>query len=159
MEKRPEKYLFQTIDKGVKRMKDGRIGIKLGSKSLSQYYKQNPFSVLPNVLTTNNKHVSENFILTYNSPLQPILNIELLKLRETGVMTNLEKKWIGEKLQSKVSDPLHNVVLSFGQTILIFSLLGVAIGLSMTILGLEILWQLKPSLKFFVYNFEKLFQN
>ena len=128
--------------------KNGKIAVLVGTKSIRKYFKDNPFDLRPQILISDGNHASENFILTENSPLQPILTAELLKLRETGIMTILEKKWIGEKLESKVSVPLHNVVLSFGQTILIFVIIGGAIATSVCILGLEIFCSWITSINF-----------
>ena len=63
-----------------------------------------------------------------------------MELYETGVLKILKQKWMGKKLGSKVSDPLHTVVLDLGQMILIFLLLAAAIIVSFIILGIEHLW-------------------
>ena len=61
-----------------------------------------------------------------------------MELYETGVMKILKEKWMGKKLESKVSDPLHTVVLDLGQMVMVFLLLGAAIILSIIILAIEL---------------------
>ena len=63
-----------------------------------------------------------------------------VELWETGLLKGLEAKWMGKRLNEPNSDPLHTVVLSLGQMMLVFSILGAAILLSIIILGIEVFW-------------------
>ena len=140
IEQNPDKYLFKSISEGIERMKSGRVAIQLDGKSLRQFYKKNQMETRPNTIVARPNDNTENFILTKNSPLTPIFAAGSLQLYETGLMKILEEKWMGKKLESKVSNPLHTVVLDLGQVILMFLLLGSAIAVSIIILGVEYLW-------------------
>ena len=140
IEQNPDKYLFKSISEGIERMKSGRVAIQLDGKSLRQFYKKNQMETRPNTIVARPNDNTENFILTKNSPLTPIFAAGSLQLYETGLMKILEEKWMGKKLESKVSNPLHTVVLDLGQVILMFFLLGSAIAVSIIILGVEYLW-------------------
>ena len=140
IEQNPDKYLFKSISEGIERMKSGRVAIQLDGKSLRQFYKKNQMETRPNTIVARPNDNTENFILTKNSPLTPIFAAGSLQLYETGLMKILEEKWMGKKLDSKVSNPLHTVVLDLGQVILMFLLLGSAIAVSIIILGVEYLW-------------------
>ena len=140
IEQNPDKYLFKSISEGIERMKSGRVAIQLDGKSLRQFYKKNQMETRPNTIVARPNDNTENFILTKNSPLTPIFAAGSLQLYETGLMKILEEKWMGKKLESKVSNRLHTVVLDLGQVILMFFLLGSAIAVSIIILGVEYLW-------------------
>ena len=87
-------------------------------------------------LNTNPK----SLILTENSPLLPMFKSGSIELWETGLLKALEAKWMGNTLNEPTSEALHTVVLSLGQMILVFSILGAAILLSIIILGIEVCW-------------------
>ena len=63
-----------------------------------------------------------------------------IELWESGLLKALEAKWMGNTLHEPTSESLHTVVLSLGQMILVFAILGVAILLSIIILGIEVCW-------------------
>ena len=134
----PDEFYFETIAEGIERMKSGQIAIQLQETALRQFYKQNPSEPRPNSEISTSNDNTENFILTKNSPLTPIFAAGSMELYETGVMKILKEKWMGKKLESKVSDPLHTVVLDLGQMVMVFLLLGAAIILSIIILAIEL---------------------
>ena len=136
----PDEFLFNTIEEGIERMKSGQVAIQLRETAIRQFYKHNPSEPRPNNLISTTNDDSENLILTKNSPLTPVFAAGSMELYETGVLKILKQKWMGKKLGSKVSDPLHTVVLDLGQMILIFLLLAAAIIVSFIILGIEHLW-------------------
>ena len=135
IEKDPKKFFVKNVKEGIERMKEGQSALKISDNYLRQYYKNNPLETRPNTIYVSK--VSEYMILTENSPLLPIFNTGSRELYEMGIVKFLEDKWIGKNLEPKVTDPLHTVVLSFGQMIAIFIGLGTAIAISIIILGLE----------------------
>ena len=136
----PDEFLFNSIEEGIERIKSGQIAIQVQETALRQFYKDNPSEPRPNNLISTSNDDTENLILTKNSPLTPVFAAGSMELYETGVLKTLKQKWIGKKLGSKVSNPLHTVVLDLGQMILIFLLLAAAIIVSFIILGIEHLW-------------------
>ena len=140
IEESPSKFLVNSIAEGIRRMKSGQVAVHIGEKGLRQFYTQNPTEPLPNTFVSSNDGNTENFIFTKNSPLLPFFAIGSLELFETGVMKSLEKKWMGEKLNSKISEPLHTVVLDVGQLAMVFLMLGASIIISFIIVGIELLW-------------------
>ena len=135
-----DKYIFNSIEEGIERIKSDQVAIQLQETALRQFYKHNPTEPRPNNLISTTNDDTENLILTKNSPLTPFLAAGSMELYESGVLKTLKQKWMGKKLGSKVSNPLHTVVLDLGQMILIFLLLAAAIILSFIILGIEHLW-------------------
>ena len=141
MDENPEKFSYKNIEEGIKRIKSGQTIIRAGHWTLSQYYKEHPSDKRPNTiylpLGAINQH---HLIFTENSPLLPMFKSGSVELWETGLLKALEAKWMGKRLNEPNSDPLHTVVLSLGQMMLVFSILGAAILLSIIILGIEVFW-------------------
>ena len=103
--------------------------------------KEHPKEPRPNIIMIDQKQPNaDNIIFTKNSPLSPIFKVGSMKLWETGQMKNLEVKWFGKELQKKTPNPLHTVVLSLGQAMLIFTMLGAAFAISLMILWIERTW-------------------
>ena len=135
IEKDPKKFFVKNVQKGIERMEEGQNALMISDGYLRQYYKKNSSETRPN--TVYDSKVSGYMILTENSPLLPIFTTGSREMYEMGIVKFLEDKWIGKNLEPKVTDPLHTVVLSFGQMIAIFIGLGTAIAISMVLLGLE----------------------
>ena len=135
IEKNPKKFIVKNVKEGIERMEEGQNALMISDGYLRQYYKKNSSETRPN--TVYDSKVSGYMILTENSPLLPIFTTGSREMYEMGIVKFLEDKWIGKNLEPKVTDPLHTVVLSFGQMIAIFIGLGTAIAISMVLLGLE----------------------
>ena len=137
----PEKFTYKNVDEGIQRIKSGRIAIQAGDRTLRQYYKEHPHEIRPNTINIPQGGANfRNLLLTDNSPLLPMFQAGSVELWECGLLKALEEKWMGKTLKKQNSEPLHTVVLSLGQMMLIFSLLGGAVLVSIVILGLELFW-------------------
>ena len=150
MEENLEKFTYKNVEEGVQRIKSGQIAMRAGDRTLRQYYKEHPYESRPNTINipqggTN----SRNLMLTDNSPLLPLFRTGSIELWEIGLLKGLEEKWMGKKLKGPISDPLHTVVLSLGQLMLIFSILSAAILVSIIILGIELSWNYMVNLNIF----------
>ena len=139
MKDSPNELLFDDIGDGIQRMENGQNGIIAGESTLRLYFKENPSEVRPTIIPYQEMfHV--NLVLTPNSPLYPYFSAVALEMNEQGIFDILERKWHGKKLEPEYVSSLHRVVLSLGQTILMFLLLGIAISVSVFILAIEIWW-------------------
>ena len=140
MEEDPKRFVYKSVDEGVKRMNSGPIAIMLQEKSLQKYYKLNPFEKRPKMLPKLGSDTIENLIFTYNSPLVPIFTVGSLKIMETGLSEVLENFWMGNEIEEEQREPLVKTIVTLGQTTIVFATLGLALILSIMILGLEIFW-------------------
>ena len=139
--KDPDKFYFKNAKEGIKRMKSGKVGVRLEDNSLRQYLKEHPKEPRPNIIMIDQKQPNaDNIILTKNSPLALLFKTGSIELWETGLMKILEVKWFGKELEKKTPNPLHTVVLNLGQTSMMFLIMGVAIIGSLILLGMELLW-------------------
>ena len=135
----PEEFYFQNQKEAIQRMKNGRIGIVAKENNFRRYYKENPSEIKPKIIPYR-EMFHENLVLTPNSPLFPYLSTVALEMHEQGIFHILETKWHGKSFEQESGSSLHTVVLSFGQTILIFMVLGVAILVAVVVMGLEIMF-------------------
>ena len=141
MEGNPDKYSYKNIEEAIQRIKSGQTVIRAGHRTLSQYYKDHPSDNRPNTINLPFGGINpKSLILTENSPLLPMFKSGSIELWETGLLKALEAKWMGNTLNEPTSESLHTVVLSLGQMILVFSILGAAILLSIIIFGIEVFW-------------------
>ena len=139
--KDPDKFYFKNAKEGIKRMKSGKVGVRLEDNSLRQYLKEHPKEPRPNIIMIDQKQPNaDNIILTKNSPLALLFKTGSIELWETGLMKILEVKWFGKELEKKTPNPLHTVVLNLGQTSMLFLIMGAAIMGSLILLGMELLW-------------------
>ena len=87
-----------------------------------------------------------NMIVPWNSPVKPIFNSALLKLREHGTFDYLVMEWEGKDIISLGGAELYS--LSFGQVILAMSLFSLYFGIALLVLGFEIVFnKLRPKRK------------
>ena len=78
------------------------------------WLRQNPFNQ-PNLKFFGAERPEVTaLILTKNSPLTPLFNQGLQKLRELGALDQILSQWMGSDLQDIKSDPL-TYVLTAGQ--------------------------------------------
>ena len=77
-------------------------------------------------------------ILNDNSPLTEPLNLAMMKMRERGVMDQLQNKWIGRKLKSR--SQVDTMVLGAGQVIMLILVMGSAVTTALFIFCAEYAW-------------------
>ena len=139
----PENTVYDTIDNAMIEIQSQPTVIHLSDKALRQYFLQNPKSSRPKtVFPEEQKGEMENMIVTANSPLGPMLKYGCRILREKGIFDILDEKWMGKSVQyqSNASGAAAQV-LSIGEVMAAFVILGFAMVLSLLCLVMEELCQ------------------
>merc|ERR1719342_1895260 len=77
-------------------------------------------------------------LLTKNSPLGPIFSTALLQLKEQGAVDRALKEFKGADPMHKASETL---VLSAGQTLLVFILIGIGALTAILVFALELIFR------------------
>ena len=78
-----------------------------------------------------------NMIVPWNSPLKPIFNNAIIKLREYGTFDYLVMEWEGKDIISSGGAELYS--LSFGQVILAMLIFSSYFGIALLVLGFELI--------------------
>ena len=78
-----------------------------------------------------------NMIVPWNSPLKPIFNSAVIKLREYGTFDYLVMEWEGKDVLSTGGAELYS--LSFGQVILAMLMFSSYFGIALLVLGFELI--------------------
>ena len=146
----PENTVYVSIDVAIKEIQSQPTVIHLSDKALRQYFLQNPKSSQPKtVYPEEQKGEMENMIVTANSPLGPMLKYGCHILREKGVFDILDEKWMGKSVQyqSNASGAAAQV-LSIGEVMAAFVILGFAMVLSLLCLIVEELYQYSKNGRF-----------
>ena len=78
-----------------------------------------------------------NMIVPWNSPLKPIFNNAIIKLREYGTFDYLVMEWEGKDIVSSGGAELYS--LSFGQVILAMLMFSSYFGIALLVLGFELI--------------------
>ena len=87
-----------------------------------------------------------NLIVPWNSPLKPIFNNAIIKLREYGTFDYLVMEWEGKDIISSGGAELYS--LSFGQVILAMLVFSSYFGIALLVLGFELVFnKLRPNNK------------
>ena len=138
MKDSPKELICEDFDEGIQRMMNGQIGMYGSEKGFRLYFKANPSEIRPTTIPFQ-EMFHENLVLTHNSPLYPYLSQIALEMHEKGIFNILERRWYGKKMKQESVTSLHTVVLGIGQMILIYMMLGIAIIVSILVMGIEIL--------------------
>ena len=135
----PQTSIYDSIEDAIKEIQSEQTVIHLSDKTLRQYYLQNPQSVRPKtVFPEEQKGEIENMIVTNNSPLGPMLKYGCRMLLEKGVFDILDEKWMGKSVQYKSNTSgAAAQVLSIGEVMAAFVILGIALILSLICLIFE----------------------
>ena len=87
-----------------------------------------------------------NMIVPWNSPLKPIFNSAVIKLREYGTFDYLVMEWEGKDIASSGGAELYSS--SFGQVILAMLMFSSYFGIGLLVLGFELIAnKLRPNNK------------
>ena len=92
------------------------------------------------------KPIYYNMVLPWNSPLKPLFNNAIIKLREYGTFDYLVMEWEGKDIVSSGGAELYS--LSFGQVILAMLIFLSYFGIALLVLGFELVVnKLRPNVK------------
>ena len=127
------------LNAGFEEIKKGQTVMFTLDSFLRGKKKENPSSV-PNIATFgNSKPTYYNLLLTKNSPLLPLFKQAAIQTIESGQTSRIDAIWKGSEI--KLEGAADKIVLSSGQTFLLFIFLLTMLGISLICLGFE--WCLK----------------
>ena len=92
----PESSIYHTMEEGMMRLRDGRTVLHTTKERLNSFINENP-----QVLTTQKLFIfgkeklsdTTGFTFTLNSPLRPLFDRAITKLKEGGAYDFLRKRW------------------------------------------------------------------
>ena len=104
---------------------------------LRGFFRHNPFHQQPLKVFAKSKPKYDAIIFATNSPVKAVFDLGLRKLRESGTVSQLQVKWEGQKIISQ-SD-VDKMILSPGQVILIYFIMGGAFALALVVFVMELI--------------------
>ena len=134
-----EKHIMPDLNSGFEELKKGQTVMFSLDSFLRGKKKESPTSV-PNIATfAPSKPSYYNLLLTKNSPLGPLFKQAAIETIESGQTSRIDAIWKGAPI--KLEGAADKIVLSSGQTFLLFTFLLSMLGVSLICLGFE--WCLK----------------
>ena len=134
-----KKHVMPDLNAGFEELKKGQTVMFSLDSFLRGKKKENPSSV-PNIATFGNYKPSYyNMLLTKNSPLVPLFKQASIETIESGQTSRIDAIWKGAEI--KFEGGADKIVLSSGQTFLLFIFLLTMFGVSLVCLVFE--WCLK----------------
>ena len=134
-----KKHVMPDLNAGFEELKKGQTVMFSLDSFLRGKKKENPSSV-PNIATfVNYKPSYYNMLLTKNSPLVPLFKQASIETIESGQTSRIDAIWKGAEI--KFEGGADKIVLSSGQTFLLFIFLLTMFGVSLVCLVFE--WCLK----------------
>ena len=136
MEGRYEDYAMADISAGIKEITRKSQTILMADESLVKgEYIENPKS-FPAIKTFGGaKPYYGCFIFTKNSPLLPMFRRAATQLIESGQYLRIDSKWKGSKIPE--AGAVEKLILTVGQTFLVFVFFLFSWGTSLIILSIE----------------------
>ena len=118
MVKSPSEYKFSNFKDGYKRLKQGKVVMRVEEGSLRYSNNEDPKST-PNIKMFGiEKYRYPGNLFTKNSPLVPIFKKAATNAFGKGYYTKIVAKWMGGKIKSQRQT--ETMVLSIGQMFLSF---------------------------------------
>ncbi|TRY80960.1 hypothetical protein TCAL_14039, partial [Tigriopus californicus] len=134
----PEENLFDTYDDIMNQARLKQVVFHTFARPFFAFLKENPQHKANLRVFAKEKPQGEGIIFGKNSPLVPIFNLGIQRLKENGAMDFLAKKWEGSFQEQRFE--MDVMVLSGGQVILVYILMGAGYTLGLTFLLMECLW-------------------
>ena len=129
-----DEFRFKSLADGVNSIYDDQMVIHVEYNLLKQYYKNlKSEQEVPSIIPSDGDNMGINMIVTENSPLGPILDLEFQRLCEIGIFDIKMIEWIGRDVQ-KGGDSKTPKALIQGQVAMIFVILVVASVVSVLVL-------------------------
>ena len=138
MQNKPEEVFYKSISDGIELIRNDQVIIHISRKALRQHFKKNPTGPRPKTFQSEGQNFkTENLLVTDNSPLGPILSFGCQIKRESGIMSTLDKKWMGKDIASGGGSGAIAFALAPGQVMMTFAILCVVIVVAFITLGVE----------------------
>ena len=135
-----EEYTFQNLEDGLNLIKNERSVIHIGEGDLKSFFKNNPFHQQNLKVFAKSQPQPAGIVVELNSPLTPILRTASTALAEAGIKDALLQEWEGASIPQNAE--VETMVLTNGQTILVFLVILMSFGCSILILFCEIKYKI-----------------
>ena len=135
-----EEYTFQNLEDGLNLIKNERSVIHIGEGDLKSFFKNNPFHQQNMKVFAKSQPQPAGIVVELNSPLTPILRTASTALAEAGIKDALLQEWEGASIPQNAE--VETMVLTNGQTILVFLVILMSFGCSILILFCEIKYKI-----------------
>ena len=134
---KPEETVYQTISEGILDLREPLTVIQITEGALKGHFKTNPFWQQNIKTFAREKAEYISNIFPTNSPLVPLFREVKGRITEGGVIDYVNTKWQGSGLPS--SQNQDTMVLSGGQTLLIFLIMTGAFGFAFFVYCMEVI--------------------
>ena len=92
----PKNLIYHTMEEGIMRLRNGRTVIHVSPEGLNSFISKNP-QVPANqrlfIFGREKKSFKLGIIFTLNSPLRPLFDRAITRLKEGGAYDFLKRKW------------------------------------------------------------------
>ena len=126
----PDGTVYNSEKEGLEIISSGKHVIMSDETKLMGYLKKNPTDQKLFYFAYS-KWQYRNLLFYKNSPVLPMFNQAGQYMREKGIIDQLHLKWIGAGNKNEGASMSETMVLSGGQTVLLFSLLVCLLGTSL----------------------------
>ena len=147
-----DEAVYQNVVEGLIQLQTEQVILHIGEGNLKGHFRSDPFWVQNIETFAKGRPEFINHILPKNSPLTPLLRKIQLELIESGTVDYLKIQWQGKNIPKFVNAEV--MVLSVGQVIFVFIVMGGVFGLAGIIFFGEILHK-KISNKIEEYQYRK----
>ena len=133
-----EETVFNSVEEGVKAMRDGKNVIHISEGMLKRYFFERPYIQQPVKVFAKEKPEFKAIIVTLNSPLKPIFEFGIRSLMQEKTSDRVLRKWEGPSLVDIPDDPM---VLNLRHVILAFIVPGLIASFSIIVFLFECTWK------------------
>ena len=138
--KDPKGTIYHSEKEGLEIISRGKHVMMTDETKLMGHLKSNP-SDQKLFYFAYSKWQYRNLLFYKNSPVLPMFNQGGQYLREKGIIDQLHLKWIGASNENEGSEFMQIMVLTGGQTVMLFALLGGILGASLVTLCGELIFR------------------
>lgn len=147
----PNEYLYPTYEDVLQEATTNQVVFHTFARPLIAFLKENPQFKSNLKVFARQRPQPLGIIFPKNSPLVPIFNLGIRRMKESGVMNFLANKWEGSFREERFQ--VNVMVLNGGQVIMVYILMGMGYGLCLICLVMECAWMKSDKIKW-----RKMFQ-
>ena len=92
----PENLIYDTMEDGIARLRDGRTVIHTSKERFNSFVSKNPQVAAKQrlfIFGEEPEPVTMGMVFTLNSPLRPLFDRAITRLRESGAYDFLKRRW------------------------------------------------------------------
>ena len=137
----PHDHVYPSLETAMDRVVSERVVVDVQTQTLREYLKTH--SEVSNQIQTIVDGGASQYGLVFgkNSPLTPMFNQAVQKLREFGVLEKLDLKWMGAKNVGGNSNIATSLTLiTIDRVVLVFTIMVITIIAVFVTLGIEFTW-------------------